>query len=597
MFNFNINWEALSAFDALSVLIDASQGDTAPTAKTTSTPAPASVASFRAKEQADVAAKPAPTPVVDEQTKQAAKVAQATPAPTPVATSTASAASVRAKEAADAATMPKPNTPVVDERTQLMAKGVISAPKKTATQIREDRMAQLKKEREDRVAAAAAERAASDPTLNYAVRPAAPPSDENYIYYYSWIGGVNTGSWRLYRAPNNDTNQAVYGSRAIGGNTQASANSAVGANSLTVQPQPIKDSKGKITGWTAPAGSTTNNKVVVTGNGNNGNGNNGNGNNGNGNNGNGNNGSGDGSTGGPTTNIDVLKSLLRGMGFTTTLIDSSADFLNRLLKDGLDYDNAISIFLDSKEYTFKDGNKTTSPFYTAYGYLNEGLTTPKSASELFNAVEGYKEVVSKYALSDKYLTSDSLKKYVKNNVSVSELDERANAARLKAVNADKNYTDALIGLGYIKTPTDLTDFFLNPDIGKEVLEQNRSTAAFSAEAIRRTQQGVQFDAERFKKLTASLMGLGLSEEKIAATAAEGFENIGEQLRPTQKLAGIYERMPASDVNQIQQELEAEQFLGTASQRRKRLAEQEVRAFQRSSGTTTSSLKGRTAGII
>ncbi len=300
---------------------------------------------------------------------------------------------------------------------------------------------------------------------------------------------------------------------------------------------------------------------------------------------------------GQTTNVDVLKSLLRGMGFTTSLIDSSADFLNRLLKDGLDYDNAISIFLDSKEYTFKNGSKTTSPFYTAYGYLNEGLTTPKSASELFNAVEGYKEVVAKYALSDKYLTSDSLKKYVKNNVSVSELDERANAARLKAVNADKNYTDALVGLGYIKSPTDLTDFFLNPDIGKEALEQNRSTAAFSAEAIRRAQQGVTFDAERFKKITASLMGLGLSEEKIAATAAEGFEQIGEQLRPTQKLAGIYERMPASDVNQIQQELESEQFLGTASQRRKRLAEQEVRAFQRSAGTTTSSLKTRTAGVI
>ena len=505
----------------------------------------------------------------------------------------ASAASVRAKEAADAATMPKSKPAVtVDEQTKFQQQQNITPDTKEDKPTREDRMAELKKEREDRVAAAAAERAASDPTLDYSTRPSAPPSDENFIYYYSWIGGVNSGSWRLYRAVNNETNQAVYGSRAIGGKTQAGANSAVGANSLTIQPQPIKDDKGNIIGWTSPTGSANNNKVVITGNGNNGNNNNGNGNNGN--NGNGNNNI---STSGQSTNIDVLKSLLRGMGFTTTLIDSSADFLNRLLKDGLDYDNAISIFLDSKEYTFKDGNKTTSPFYTAYGYLNEGLTTPKSAAELFNAVEGYKEVVSKYALSDKYLTSDSLKKYVKNNVSVSELDERANAARLKAVNADKNYTDALMGLGYIKTPTDLTDFFLNPDIGKEALEQNRSTAAFSAEAIRRAQQGVTFDAERFKKITASLMGLGLSEEKIAATAAEGFENIGEQLRPTQKLAGIYEKMPASDVNQIQQELEAEQFLGTASQRRKRLAEQEVRAFQRSAGTTTSSLKGRTAGII
>lgn len=301
--------------------------------------------------------------------------------------------------------------------------------------------------------------------------------------------------------------------------------------------------------------------------------------------------------GGKTTNIDVLKSLLRGMGFSTSLIDSSANYLNRLLKDGLDYDNAIAIFLDSKEYTFKNGQKVISPFYTSYGYLNEGLTTPKTASELFNAVEGYKGVVAKYSLSDKYLSSDSLKKYVKNNVSVSELDERANAARLKAINADKSYTNALQMLGYIKSPTDLTDFFLNPDIGKEKLEQNRSTAAFSAEAIRRAQQGIKFDATRFGEITAGLLGRGLSEEEIGVTAAKGFENIGEQLAPTTKLAQIYERMPATEAIDIQKELEAEQFLGTASQRRKRVKELEESAFQRAPGTTTSSLRTSRAGII
>lgn len=324
----------------------------------------------------------------------------------------------------------------------------------------------------------------------------------------------------------------------------------------------------------------------------------GNGNNGNGNNGDGSDGgTGDGSGTGKTTNIDVLKSLLRTMGFTSNVIDSSADFLNRLLKDGLDYDNAISIFLDSKEYTFKNGQKVTSPFYTTYGYLNEGLTIPKTASELFNSVEGFKDVVAKYGLSDKYLSSDSLKKYVKNNVSVSELDERANAARLKAINADKSYTDALQMLGYIKSPTDLTDFFLNPDIGKEKLEQNRSIAAFSAEAIRRAQQGIKFDATRFREITAGLIGRGLSEEEIGVTAARGFENIGEQLAPTTKLAQMYERMPATEAIDIQKELEAEQFLGTASQRRKRVKELEESAFQRAPGTTTSSLKTSRAGII
>jgi hypothetical protein len=417
---------------------------------------------------------------------------------------------------------------------------------------REERMAQLKQARESNYF--------TKQSLLKGEKPTVPAEDADYTYDYVWhVFAGGGGEWRLVRYPK-------YKPMGSGNGNNGNGNNGDGNN----------------------------------GNGNNGNGNNGNGNNGNGNNGNGD-GTGDGSTTKLTTNIDVLKSLLRGMGFGMSLIDSSADYLNRLLKDGLDYDNAIAIFLDSKEYTFKDGKKVTSPFYTAYGYLNEGLTVPKSASELFNAVEGYKEVVGKYALSDKYLSSDSLKKYVKNNVSVSELDERANAARLKAVNADKSYTDALQALGYIKSPTDLTDFFLNPDIGKEVLEQNRATAAFSAEAIRRAQQGIKFDAARFGKIAAGLVGMGLSEAKIGVTAAEGFENIAQQLAPTQKLSGIYENLPAYDVasqvDAIQQELEAEQFLGTASERRKKLKAQEEAAFQRSAGTTTASLRGARAGII
>jgi hypothetical protein len=419
----------------------------------------------------------------------------------------------------------------------------VSAPESPSLSVfkeptREERMTQLKQARESNYF--------TKQSLLKGEKPQVPDADENYTYDYVWhVFAGGGGEWRLVRYP-----------KFVGVSSSSSNN-------------------------------------------NNSNNNNNNSNNNN-NNSNNNNTDGNGTVvnGGQTTNIDVLKSLLRGMGFTTSLIDSSADYLNRLLKDGLDYDNAIAIFLDSKEYTFKNGQKVTSPFYTAYGYLNEGLTVPKSAAELFSAVEGYKGVVAKYALSDKYISSDSLKKYVKNNVSVSELDERANAARLKAINADPSYTSALKALGYIKADTDLTDFFLNPDIGKEVLEQNRATAAFSAEAIRRSQLGVVLDAERFKQVSAGLLGRGLNEEEISVLASKGFENIGTNLRTTQKLSGIYEGLnQAQAVSQIQQELESEEFLGIASQRRKRLEELETRAFEGAAGTTTSSLRTRAAGAI
>lgn len=298
-----------------------------------------------------------------------------------------------------------------------------------------------------------------------------------------------------------------------------------------------------------------------------------------------------------TTNVDVLKSLLRGMGFNSSIIDSSTSFLLSLLKDGLDYDNAIAIFLNSKDYTLKNGSKIESPFYAQYGYLNEGLTRAKSPAELYNAVEGYKEIARMYNLSDKFTSQDYIKKYLKNNVTVAKFAENANMARLKGINADPAYLEALKKLGFINTGADLTDFFMDPNIGQEKLEQNRATAAFAAEAVRRAGSGITFSGQRFGQTTAGLMGLGLSEAQIGIQAAEGFENIAQQLQPTVKLEQIYNRQAPVGSEAIQQELEAEQFQGLASQRRKRLAEREVRAFQGEAGVGRFSLGTTRQGLI
>jgi hypothetical protein len=290
--------------------------------------------------------------------------------------------------------------------------------------------------------------------------------------------------------------------------------------------------------------------------------------------------------------------MLRGMGFNSSIIDASTSFLSSLLKDGLDYDNAVAIFLNSKDYTTKNGAKLESPFYAEYGYLNEGLVRLKTPAELYNAVEGYKEINDKYKLNSKFVSKDYLKQYVKNNVTVAQLDERANTARLKAINSDPAYLESLRQLKYISDSTDLTDFFLDPKIGQETLEQKRATAAFSTEAIRRAGQGITFDATRFEKAATGLLGLGLNEAQIGASAAQGFENIAQNLKPTAKLASIYERMPASDITEIQKELEAEEFLGTASERRKRLREREIAEYSGQAGTARGvSLTRSRAGII
>jgi len=307
-----------------------------------------------------------------------------------------------------------------------------------------------------------------------------------------------------------------------------------------------------------------------------------------------------GTLGAPTTSVDVLKAMLKGLGFTSTVIDTSATYLNSLLKDGLDYDNAVQVFLNTKDYTLKNGTKINSPFYEQYGYLNEGLTTPRTASELFNAVEGYKGLKTKYGFSDKYLSTDSLKNYVKNNVSVSELDERANAARLAAINADPAKTEALVKLGYIAQAADLQDFYMDSKIGKEQLETNRNTGAFVAEAIRRAGSGLlveNIQMNNYRKIAASLTGKGYTEAQIAQLASTGFQNVAEALNPTVALSGIYERTPGDSTTKstIQSELQDEEFMNMASARRKKLAEQNIQAFKGASGTTQGSLRSVNVG--
>lgn len=293
-------------------------------------------------------------------------------------------------------------------------------------------------------------------------------------------------------------------------------------------------------------------------------------------------------TGTPTTSVDVLKAMLRGFGFTSAIVDSSASYLNSLLKEGLDYDNAVQVYLNSKDYTLKNGTKITSPFYEQYGYLNEGLAQPKGASELYNAVEGYKAVKAKYGFSDKYLSTESLRNYVKNNVTVADLDERANAARLAAINADPAKSEALVKLGYIANAADLQDFYMDAKIGKEQLELNRNTGAFVAEAIRRAGSGLlveNIQLANYKKLAAELTAKGYSEAQIAQLASTGFQNVAESLKPTVALSGIYNKTVENQatISDIQTQLQQEEFSNMPSKLRKQLAEQNKLAFAGESG--------------
>jgi hypothetical protein len=108
-------------------------------------------------------------------------------------------------------------------------------PAQRAAMTQDEKLDYLQASRDARFEAKAAARGASNPMLNYFVRPEAPQVS-GMIQYYAWIGGRTTGEWRLYGAPATPENVEKYGGRVFGGETLATPQSITGANSIKNKP-------------------------------------------------------------------------------------------------------------------------------------------------------------------------------------------------------------------------------------------------------------------------------------------------------------------------------------------------------------------------
>lgn len=314
-----------------------------------------------------------------------------------------------------------------------------------------------------------------------------------------------------------------------------------------------------------------------------------------------------------TTARDILRQALLETGMPADVAEASLTFVQSLIDDGITQADAIHHLYNFKDFTTKAGAKLTSPFYAKYTSLGEGLTGAerKSPLELMQFSLTAEKLVKNYGFSDKFASYDSLKKYVQNNVSATDLEPRMQAAVLKTTEADPTYVAALQKLGYISGAQDLADFFLDPNIGQQQLEVNRTAAAFAQANLQRSGAGLTLDPTQIKRISAQYVGMG--DTKALATAAQGYETIGQTLAPEYQLATMYEQPRGTILTKEQQvelkksmqaQLENEQFMGmglASQERKKRLAEQAANAFQAQSGTyggrSTSYSRQSTAGMI
>lgn len=291
-----------------------------------------------------------------------------------------------------------------------------------------------------------------------------------------------------------------------------------------------------------------------------------------------------------TNQIYILINKLKTVGIPAATADRAGVFFASLLDDGItDLDNAVDIFLNTRSYkSKKTGQEIPSPYYTDFGKFNDKLSSAKPPGVLVPWILGIKDTLKKYNPGSLYETDDSIQKYLMNDVKVSDLDERFNAARLRSITADKAYVDALIQLKFINKPEDLTGFFASPEIGQKQLELNRNTGALAAEAVRRAQVGgLQLDTEFAKQQGAALTAKGYSEGQVSAIAEKNYQQIARNIMPTVKVSGIYQGAQAATAGTIQSELQQQEFMGMDSQRYEMLAEQEARSFQGSAGNIRS----------
>ena len=298
---------------------------------------------------------------------------------------------------------------------------------------------------------------------------------------------------------------------------------------------------------------------------------------------------------------DLAKSMLESLGIPKSIASSALDFYDFLLKDGVsDPKEQSAIFFYNESYTNKNGAKIPSPFYNAYGKFRD-IAGPDYAepANIVAYVDGIKNVIKKNGFNSKFANDDNIEKYIRNNVDVAELSQRANDAIAASITTDAQYIESLKQQGYINGAEDLKDFYMDPAIGQETLQQRKISGVIGAEAIRRkTPQtptlGILAEESKavIQQAAARYRSLGYTEEKARVAAEQAYQDVAANLEQTAKLSGIYEgRLPeqkdlteAGRVGQIQTELEKENLLGLASARRKKLAEMNVGSFSGSSGT-------------
>lgn len=205
-----------------------------------------------------------------------------------------------------------------------------------------------------------------------------------------------------------------------------------------------------------------------------------------------------------------------------------------------------------------------------------------SPAQYLQAEDTYAEILNRFNLG-KLATREQFAELISERKSANEVVDLVQNVYDRIRYADTNLKAQLKTLEEFNiSESDLAASILSGDKTAQELKRKIAGAEVATEA------GIRgLSTTRAQELA----NLGVTREQ----ARTGFEAIAQTAPTLTKLSQIY-GSPATAADQ-QTELEKEQFQGLASERRKRLAEQEQTAFMGRSGTANISLGRRTPGSI
>ncbi len=253
--------------------------------------------------------------------------------------------------------------------------------------------------------------------------------------------------------------------------------------------------------------------------------------------------------------------------FSSYGLGSLAGTIFGYVKNGYSADTVSILLQDTKEYKERfAGNEARK---------KAGLPV-LSAGEYLATESSYRQIMQSAGLPSGFYDEPSdFNNWIGQNVSPSEIQQRVDMATQATVLANPDYKRALNQMGI--SDGELVAHFLDSERALPHLQKAVATAQIGAQAL---SQDLEFDQAYAETLATK----GITGDQ----AAQGYAQIGSDLKAMQNLAGIY------GTSWTQREAEEGVFEGKASSvnKQKRLASQERAAFSGAAGGARGGLAQR-----